>query len=194
MYQERRFLRLCWHTKIMRRQQQRRGTVGENRHWQEEIVVHWGLFRKSHNYSSTGDSRTEYILILKTQFTQKLSDVNFTNSTPTVGLQLLNLWLLEVILRYVNDGVTTIPGHQTTGNEHMICSHEWSFALFLTSEEFTFGEHPRQPTIRNACSKKWNKGEVLWWYTQQYRGAVFCWPYYHPSWPNYCKGVHGQVG
>jgi hypothetical protein len=34
-----------------------------------------------------------------------------------IGLQLLNLWLLKVMLRCVNDGVTTIkPGHQTTGN------------------------------------------------------------------------------
>jgi hypothetical protein len=31
----------------MRREQQRRGTVGENQYWQQEIVVHWDvLFRK----------------------------------------------------------------------------------------------------------------------------------------------------
>jgi hypothetical protein len=45
-----------------------------------------------------------------------------------------------------NDGVTTIkPGHQTTGNVRMIWSDEWSFTLH--QEEFTFGEHPRKPTV-----------------------------------------------
>jgi hypothetical protein len=56
---------------------------------------------------------------LKTLFPQKLSDVSFTNPTSgvAVGLQLLNLWLLKVMLRCVNDGVRTIkPWHQTRGN------------------------------------------------------------------------------
>jgi hypothetical protein len=43
---------------------------------------------------------------------------------------------------------------------------------FLQQEEFTFGEHPRKPTIRNAWFKEWNTGEVLWWFGQQYRGNV----------------------
>jgi hypothetical protein len=55
---------------------------------------------------------------LKPPFSQKLSAVRFTNSTSIVVLQLLNLWLLKVMLRPVNDEVTTItPGHQTTGKE-----------------------------------------------------------------------------
>jgi hypothetical protein len=29
---------------------------------------------------------------------------------------------------------------------------------------------------------------------QQYRGTVFCWSHYYLSWPNYCKGLHGQGG
>jgi hypothetical protein len=57
--------------------------------------------------------------------------VSFTNPTSTIGLQLLNLWLLKVIPRSVNDGVTTIkPGHQTTGNACMVWSDESSFTLF----------------------------------------------------------------
>ena len=52
---------------------------------------------------------------------QKLSDVSFINITATVGLQLLNLWLLKVMPRCANDDVTTIkPGHQTTGNARVI--------------------------------------------------------------------------
>jgi hypothetical protein len=69
----------------MGRQHRRRGTVGENQHWQKKTVVHWeGLFGKSQNYCS----RTEYVrvLILKTLFPQKLSDVSFTNPTSTVRL------------------------------------------------------------------------------------------------------------
>jgi hypothetical protein len=48
-------------------------------------------FEISDNYCSTGDSRTEYVLILKTLFPQKPSNVSVTNSTSTIGLQLLSL-------------------------------------------------------------------------------------------------------
>jgi hypothetical protein len=41
------------------------------------------------------------IFNLKSQFPHKLSDVSFTNPTSTVGLQLLNFRLLNVILRCV---------------------------------------------------------------------------------------------
>jgi hypothetical protein len=69
-------------------------------------------FEKSQNYCSTGDSRTDIHLEDPVSTT---SDVSFTNPTSTVGLQLLDLCLLKVILRYVNDAVTTIkPGNQTT--------------------------------------------------------------------------------
>jgi hypothetical protein len=41
-----------------------------------------------------------------------LCGMSLTNPTSTVGLHLLNLWLLKIMLRCVNDGVTTIkPGH-----------------------------------------------------------------------------------
>jgi hypothetical protein len=80
-----------------------------------------------------------WIFILKTLFPQKLSDVSFTNATSTVGLQLLNLWLLKVMPRWCHD---IKPGHQTTGNA-------WYGQMSRPSrcsphqEEFTFGEQPR---------------------------------------------------
>jgi hypothetical protein len=78
---------------------------------------------KSQNYCS----RTEYSP-WRPCFHKKLSDVSFTNPTSTVWLQLLNLWLLKVMFRRVNDGVTTIkPGHQTTGNARVIWSDDESF-------------------------------------------------------------------
>jgi hypothetical protein len=60
--------------------------------------------------------------------------LNFTNPTSMAGLQLLNLWLLKVMFRCVNDGVTTIkPVYQTAGNVRVIWSDESSFTLFPIS-------------------------------------------------------------
>jgi hypothetical protein len=44
------------HIQILGRQYQQRGTVGKSQHQQKEK----DCFEKSHNYCSTGDSRTEY--------------------------------------------------------------------------------------------------------------------------------------
>jgi hypothetical protein len=47
---------------------------------------------------------------------------------------MLNLSLLKVILRCVDDGVTTIKsGHKETGNAAAIWSYELSFTLFSAS-------------------------------------------------------------
>jgi hypothetical protein len=135
------------------------------------------LFRKKHRTTAAqvNCSRTEYVLILKTLFPQKLSDMDFTYPTSTVRLQLLNLWLPKVMLRCVSHSVTTTnPGHQTSGNACVIWSDESSFTLSLHQEEFTFGEQPRKPTTRNAWVEQWNKMDVLWCFGQQYRGTVFC--------------------
>jgi hypothetical protein len=45
-------------------------------------------------------------------------DVSFINPTSTVGLQLLNRWFLKVMLRCVNDGVTTIKFIYLTSMKH----------------------------------------------------------------------------
>jgi hypothetical protein len=71
------------------------------------LYIEKDYFKKSQNYCSTGDSRTEYSS-WRPPFPQKLSNVSFTNSTCVVGLRLINLWLLKVMLRCVNDGVMTI--------------------------------------------------------------------------------------
>jgi hypothetical protein len=43
------------------------------------------------------------------------------NPTSTVALQWLSILLLKVMIRCVNDGVTTIkPGHRTNGNARII--------------------------------------------------------------------------
>jgi hypothetical protein len=104
---------------------------------------------------------------------EKLSYVSFTNPTSTVGLQLLNLWLLNVMLRCINNNVTTIkPGHRTTGNAHVIWSDESCSRCSIHQEDFAFGEHLRKPIIQNSCFQQWHMGEVLWWFGQQYCGIL----------------------
>jgi hypothetical protein len=74
-------------------------------------------FEKSQNYFSTGAKRAEINIHLEDPVSAKTvrRDMSFTNSTSTAGLQLLNLWLLKVMLRCVNDGVTTLKlEHQTS--------------------------------------------------------------------------------
>jgi hypothetical protein len=87
--------------------------------------------------------------------------VNLTNPTSMVRLQLLNLWLLEVMFTCVNDGITTIKhGHQTTGKSRVI-----SFMLLPTSGRVHVWRTPKEaynleclvPTI------KWGGGSVMIW-------------------------------
>jgi hypothetical protein len=71
------------------------------------------------------------------------------HNPTTIAGSAANLWLLKVMLRCVNDGVTTTkPGQKTTGNAwhgEMVCRS-------IQQEEFTFGEHP----IRSAWLHQWN--------------------------------------
>jgi hypothetical protein len=99
-------------------------SVKENQHWQKEIFLYWERFLQKitvlqHRWQQN------WIFILKTLFLRKLPDVSFTDPTSTVavGLQLSNLWLLKVMLRFRKDGVTTTkPGHRRTGNACVLWS------------------------------------------------------------------------
>ena len=96
--------------------------------------------------------------------TKTVSTLSFTNPTSTVALQLLNLWLLKVMFRCVNDDVTTInPGNQITGNA-------WYGQMSrpprssLHQEKFTFGERPKKAKIRNAWFQETHgRGPVMVW-------------------------------
>jgi hypothetical protein len=72
---------------------------------------------------------------------------------------LLNLWLLKVMLRCINDVFTTknldigqleMPMWCDQMSSHSRCS--------LCQEKFTFGEHPRKLTILNSRFEQWNTG------------------------------------
>jgi hypothetical protein len=80
-------------------------------------------------------------------------DVSSTNPTSTAGLQLLNFWLLKVMLRCVNDDVTTMnPGHQVTGHARVIWSEESSFTPFPTPGIVYVWRTPKDclaPTVRH---------------------------------------------
>jgi hypothetical protein len=177
------------------------GYVGIQEPWQGKISKEepWAKVNTDRKRSSYIQKdyfeRTECTLVFKILFPQRLSDVNFTNPISTVGLQLLNLWLLKVMLRCVNDGVTNIkPRHQTTGKRarHMV-SWVVLHAVPYIRKSLRFWGHPRKPTILNAWVQQYNTGEVLWWFGQQYRGTVFWWSHYYPLWPNHYKGTNGRA-
>jgi hypothetical protein len=163
VYRVRQFLRLCWHTRIMGRQQQRRGTVGGNQHWQKgSSYIEKDCFEKSQTYCSIGGSRTEYSsrrLCFYKNFLMWASKIYSR-------LQLLNLSLLILLLRCVNDGVTTMkPGHQTTANARVIWSDESPFTLFPTSGRVYDWRTPKEtcnpeflvPTVKHG------EGSVMVW-------------------------------
>jgi hypothetical protein len=86
----------------------------------------------------------------------------------TVGLQQINLRLLKVMLRGVNDGFTAIrPGHQTTGNAWY---DQMSFKLFLTSGRDFVWRYP----VWNVWFQQRNmtRGEVLWRFGKQHRSIL----------------------
>jgi hypothetical protein len=99
------------------------------------------------------------------------------------------------MLTCVNSGVTTIkPGYQTTGNMDVTWSYESSFMLFPTSGKVYIWRTPKEaynleclvPTV------KYRGGSVIVWAeTASY--SILLVPFY-PSWLNYSKRVHGQVG
>jgi hypothetical protein len=116
---------------------------------------------KNHRTTAARVTWQNWIFILKTLFPQKLSDASFTNPISTVGLQLLNFWLLKAVLRCVNHGVTTIKsGNQTTVNA-------LSFTLFPTSEKVYVWRTPKEaynpeclvPTVKHG------EGSVMVWTT-----------------------------
>jgi hypothetical protein len=99
------------------------------------------------------------------------------------------------MLRCVNDGVTTIkPGHQTTGNVHVMWSVELSFMLFATLGRVYVLRTPKGdynleclvPAVkhRGGSVMVW---AVILWYSILLVPLLFLMP-------NYCKGVHRQDG
>jgi hypothetical protein len=91
--------------------------------------------------------------------TEKLSDMSFINPASAVGLQLLNLYLLKVMLRCLNYGIMTIKHElQTTGNACVIWSDESSFMLFRMSGRVYIWKTPNEaynlerlvPTVKHG--------------------------------------------
>jgi hypothetical protein len=157
--------------------------VGKNQHWQKEIIIHWeGLFKKiiellQHRWQQN------WIFILMTISTKTVSH--------TVGLQLLNLWILRVMLRCVNDGVMSWPQNleTCTWDDQMsrpsLCS--------LHQVQFTCRENPWKPTTWNAWFQKWNTGEVLWWFGQQYHGTELFGPIITLHGRIIARGARGSI-
>jgi hypothetical protein len=98
----------------------------------------------------------------------------------------------EVMLRCINDGITTIkPGHQTTGNVCVRWSDKLSFTLFPTSGRVYAWRTPKGAYNLKCLVttvKLREGGSVTVWAANI---VVFCWSHYYLSWRNYCKEVCG---
>jgi hypothetical protein len=178
----------------MGRQHQRRGTVGENQRWEKEIIVYWeGLFRKiteqlQHRWQQNRLFILKMLLPPSRELHKSDIHVRAAIAKPLVtenNAQMRKRWC-HVYKTWTSDK-TTKPGHQTTGNEKRACCGQMSrpSRCSLHRKVYTFWEHPRTCKIRNAWFQQWDKGEGPLWFGQQYRGTVFCWWHYYPSWPNY---------
>jgi hypothetical protein len=66
-----------------------------------------------------------------------------------------------------------------------------SLHLENTQGSLQSGKAGSVPTMKYGGGSVMICAEISWY---KYRGTVFCWPQYYRSWPNYCKGVSGQVG
>jgi hypothetical protein len=79
--------------------------------------------------------------------------------------------LLEVMLKCVNDGVTTIkPGHQTSGNAWPCQMGRRLRTCSLRQEQFMIGG-----TLTPAClvtTEKHCTWDIMWWLGQQYCGLL----------------------
>jgi hypothetical protein len=124
--------------------------------------------------------------------------VSLTNPTSmvAVGLQLLNLWLLKVMQmhkQWCHDHKTWISDNRKRTSDMV----RWVvFSMLPTSGRINVWRTPKEAYNPECLVRfqQWNTGHLLCWFVQQYRGTVFCWYHYYPSWPDYYKGVRGQVG
>jgi hypothetical protein len=101
--------------------------------------------KKSENYYSTGDRTAELNIHLEYPISTKTLRRELYKSNIHGRAAIGKPKLLKVMLRFVNDGVTTIKsGHQTVENACMIWSDESSFTLFPTSERVYIRRTPEE--------------------------------------------------
>jgi hypothetical protein len=141
VHRERQFLRLCRHTLIMRRQHQRRGTVGENQHWNKEIVVHWE--GQSQKYCSTGDSRTKSTKTVRREFHKP--NIHGRAATPKPLITESNA---QTRKRWCHDHKTWTSDNRKRARDMVrwVVLH----AVLYVRKSLRFREHPKKPTVRNA--------------------------------------------
>jgi hypothetical protein len=151
VYWEQQFLRLCRHTWIMGRQHQQRGTMGENQHWQKDII-HWEeLFRKTRELQQHKwqDSRTQY----------SSWRPFFHKNCPMWASQIQHYGKAAIAKPLITESNAQIHkwwcyNHKTwtLGNWKHVWYDQMSHPSWcsLHQEELTFGEDPRKPTIQIA--------------------------------------------
>jgi hypothetical protein len=143
--------------------------------------------KKTHNYCSKVEEGQELNAQHETLFTQKLSDVSFINPTSTVGLQLLNLWLLKVMLRCICAGGTTInPGHQTTGNSPDMVRWVALRAVPYIKKSLRFGNN--QGSLQSGMPVKHRGGSVMVWAAISWYSVLLV-----PLFPFRAELLHGST-
>jgi hypothetical protein len=108
-----------------------RGTVGENQHWQKEIVVHWeGLFRKITKVLQLRWTAAELNIHVEdpvsTKRVQRELHKSNIHSRAAIAKPLITESNVQTRKRWCHN-------HQTTGNARVIWSDESSFMLFPMS-------------------------------------------------------------
>jgi hypothetical protein len=165
------FLSLCQHTWIMGRQHQLRETAGENQQWLKEIIVHWeGFFRKNH----------------RTTAAQVTAELNIHLEDP---ISTKTVWC-ELHKSNIHDSAATAKPLITESNAQMrkrwCYDHKtWTSDNWKQAYDMVRWLVLRAvPFIITSLHLKNTQGSLQ----SRMPGSN------SPSWPNYYKGVHGQVG
>jgi hypothetical protein len=178
----------------MGRQHQRRGAVGENKHWQKEIVVLWEeLYRKvtellQHKWTAAElNIRPEDSVSTKT-VRRELHKSSIHGRAATAKL-LITKSNAEMRTRCCLDHKTCTSDNwkRARGVVRWVVLHA---VPHIRKTLLTVGEAP----IRNPWVQQWNTSGGRFCEGLGSNIVVFWWSHYYPSWLNYCKGVCGQVG
>jgi hypothetical protein len=165
------FLRLCRRTRIMGINQWR-GTSDENQHWKERRCRTLRRFvsKKSHNYCSTGNRTAELNIHFEAHVWRESHRSNI-HGRAAIAKSLVTESNAQMRKRWY-PVKTMKTGHQTTGNARVILSDESSLTLFLTSGRIYVWRTPKEAHNKESLFPRVKHAEVLWWFGEQYRGAV----------------------
>jgi hypothetical protein len=188
VYGERQFLRLCWRTWIMGTQPQQREQWTNINTDRKRLSHTEDSSEKSQNYCSTAEKRSEYsswrhVSIKTTPRELHKSDIYSRAAIVKLGL-------LKVMLRLCHDRKILTSGNWKRARDmvrwvvlHAVPYIRKSIHLENTQRSLQSGMPGSNSETRGKFYDDLDSNIV-----------IFCWSHYYRSWPNYWKGVRGQVG